>query len=954
MAASAADEYAKRLLKLSKHHFGTGETGHMERAMLQLKSELEASAKSHTDLAGVLRQQEALLADFVQKRDQARKTQQANVEKLWKMLLNQRQHVLKAKAKYQEDAIQINALHAQAALLQGRELDKVSIKLDKAQQTVEVNERDYRNYVNVLKETTVNWNMAWKTFCDLVQDQEEERLEFLKSRMWDYANGLSTLAMTEDECDPKIDVRIFVQQFGTGNAIPDPIPFVDVKAKEPAPKQSYKIARFTRSSTRIPGVKHSPSAVGDIARAMGQQPPPQRQQSLPPQQQQPSEPQHQQQPNGAAPSMQMSRSGSQPESVLGAGGMARPPSRSANRASQLATAPEQAQGVPPPSQSELGTPGRSASAAALESALSPSSRFDVSPAANLRARPSSEHMTPRSPSPSRPGHISASAFQNRRSVVSPSLGASTAEGPSPSPGASTAPAQYEPVVQPAAAGAPPAANGPPQAEDDEDDPLLKALKVLQTQDAPRPTRQSRSSVDLRGAAVSPSQYQSPAQQQRPPSRGHFQQPSFSASAAAARSRPTSPAPVSAAFMQAPQQQQQRPRSPSIPYNAPPPDGSHSRAGSTVSAAHLASPPPANQYGGRPSSPSPQPGRGRSPSPQPFVPNSLRPGSPNPAAMAGAQRAPSPSPQQQQQQQQPARPMSSYGGTPQRPPSGYGAPTAQAGYVGVAPQSGYPATAPPTQQQSYGVTPSQYARAASPAPRPSSAAGAPPPPVGYAPPQSQHQQAPQPYHVQAPSQHFQHAQQPGVPHHVLHSQPQHAPPPQHVASPPASYGYGAPPPQQQFQSPYPSQQAQQTPYARSPSVVGGFASPAQHAAALQRTASTHSGVSGVSVQQTPMQAYQAPMQQQQQQPPRAPSVADVRAGQAQPPPTGQHTDSGQPILFYVNALFDYAAASAEEFSFSQGDVIAVTGTDPDGWWHGNRVGDAGPSKLFPSNFTELLS
>lgn len=45
--------------------------------MLQLKSELEASAKSHTDLAGVLRQQEALLADFVQKRDQARKTVRA-------------------------------------------------------------------------------------------------------------------------------------------------------------------------------------------------------------------------------------------------------------------------------------------------------------------------------------------------------------------------------------------------------------------------------------------------------------------------------------------------------------------------------------------------------------------------------------------------------------------------------------------------------------------------------------------------------------------------------------------------------------------------------------------------------------------------------------------------------------------------------------------------------------
>lgn len=110
------------------------------------------------------------------------KQQQLTIEKTWKQLLNQRQHVIKAKAKYEEDAIQINALHAQAALLQGRELDKVrppvslfslisqrrltgyklssvgaqaSLKLDKVQQTVAVNERDYRNYVGVLKETTV-------------------------------------------------------------------------------------------------------------------------------------------------------------------------------------------------------------------------------------------------------------------------------------------------------------------------------------------------------------------------------------------------------------------------------------------------------------------------------------------------------------------------------------------------------------------------------------------------------------------------------------------------------------------------------------------------------------------------------------------------------------------------------------------------------------------------------
>lgn len=69
----------------------------------------------------------------------------------------------------------------------------------------------------------------------------------------------------------------------------------------------------------------------------------------------------------------------------------------------------------------------------------------------------------------------------------------------------------------------------------------------------------------------------------------------------------------------------------------------------------------------------------------------------------------------------------------------------------------------------------------------------------------------------------------------------------------------------------------------------------------------------------------------------------------PPPTGQYTDLGVPIIFYVRppfslspfrvtsdtdvevrgqvtALFDYAAPNAEEFSFSMGDVIAVTETE----------------------------
>lgn len=75
-----------------------------------------------------------------------------------------------------------------------------------------------------------------------------------------------------------------------------------------------------------------------------------------------------------------------------------------------------------------------------------------------------------------------------------------------------------------------------------------------------------------------------------------------------------------------------------------------------------------------------------------------------------------------------------------------------------------------------------------------------------------------------------------------------------------------------------------------------------------------------------------------------------------PPTGQYSEAGEPILFYVKALYDYAASMPEEFSFTAGDIIAVTHTEPDGWWQGELLDEARRvpgANTFPSNFVVLL-
>jgi hypothetical protein len=59
---------------------------------------------------------------------------------------------------------------------------------------------------------------------------------------------------------------------------------------------------------------------------------------------------------------------------------------------------------------------------------------------------------------------------------------------------------------------------------------------------------------------------------------------------------------------------------------------------------------------------------------------------------------------------------------------------------------------------------------------------------------------------------------------------------------------------------------------------------------------------------------------------------------------------------VKAMYNYTATIEEEFDFQEGDIIAVTSTPEDGWWHGVLLDDTRrvPGRtVFPSNFVTLF-
>lgn len=76
----------------------------------------------------------------------------------------------KAREKYESDCVLINSYTAQSTLLQGKELDKIQTKLERAQQTVQANERDYQNFARALGDTSKRWEGEWKTYCDVSLD----------------------------------------------------------------------------------------------------------------------------------------------------------------------------------------------------------------------------------------------------------------------------------------------------------------------------------------------------------------------------------------------------------------------------------------------------------------------------------------------------------------------------------------------------------------------------------------------------------------------------------------------------------------------------------------------------------------------------------------------------------------------------------------------------------------
>ncbi|KAK0493078.1 SH3 domain-containing protein [Armillaria luteobubalina] len=260
--AAIEDDYARRLGKLAKYPLGKDEIGDIRNCLEIVVLETQNQSKFHSRLAYTISKElEAKAAQFHTDQGTHKKSRQNPVEKAFKAKQAQEGYVNKAREKYEQDCVRINSFTAQSTLVQGKELEKITLKLERAKQTVQANNRDYVNFSKAYADTAAKWEQEWKTFCDSCQDTEEERLEFIKDSLWGFANVVSAVCVFDDnsceklrialeEAEVERDMENFVRDYGTGSQIPDPPALIDYNRPDTMPSSSsdmtFHLADFVR------------------------------------------------------------------------------------------------------------------------------------------------------------------------------------------------------------------------------------------------------------------------------------------------------------------------------------------------------------------------------------------------------------------------------------------------------------------------------------------------------------------------------------------------------------------------------------------------------------------------------------------------------------------------------------------------------------------------------------
>ncbi|KAI7903980.1 uncharacterized protein BX663DRAFT_505978 [Cokeromyces recurvatus] len=232
-------EFGEKLLLLSEKNSHEASKDGIPAAFDTMVMELKNTANSRLELADKLQQE--LAGEFESKLEE------------YKLLLEKWTKSLDELYQERQEMI-MELLKTRAKYLKEHEISKGQMT-----PIMESLKSHYKTLVAEVDEVAQEWNSLWKEACEVMEAMEEDRVEFLKSNIWEYANLTSATLLVQDEwcenirkqleqCNVDIEIERCISLCATGSKIPTTNEYVGELMKE----QKKKHQAYSERSSKAP------------------------------------------------------------------------------------------------------------------------------------------------------------------------------------------------------------------------------------------------------------------------------------------------------------------------------------------------------------------------------------------------------------------------------------------------------------------------------------------------------------------------------------------------------------------------------------------------------------------------------------------------------------------------------------------------------------------------------
>lgn len=236
-------DYGESLIRLAKVVSGKDEIGTLRRSWDQLKTDTENIGKLHVGLAQKMMEElHHSLREFRDQQRDKRKRSEDTVKRsaAHKKTCFERNNRLKAtyegKCRDADRAEEhYNRLQA-TPTTKAKDIQSAQKSMEAKRATANAADQTYKESVKNLEEGRQLWEREMEILCTQFQELEEQRVAFLRHKMWTYCNLISQTTVHEDEacenvrqvledCNVDSDIDVFVFEKKTGSDRPASIPY---------------------------------------------------------------------------------------------------------------------------------------------------------------------------------------------------------------------------------------------------------------------------------------------------------------------------------------------------------------------------------------------------------------------------------------------------------------------------------------------------------------------------------------------------------------------------------------------------------------------------------------------------------------------------------------------------------------------------------------------------------